>query len=233
MRDVDYDKWTDYLLEIAKRFETPLSYAIDCACGTGAITTRMAKKGVKMVGIDISEEMLAEAQANARNNAVSIMFAKMDMQKFEVHKQADAVISACDGVNYLATLSELKRFFECAYRALKPNGLLMFDISSRHKLQKILGNSTFAADEGDIAYIWQNAYDSSSKLIEMNLSFFKKDGEKYEKFTEKHIQRAHSEKEIKIALCSAGFNEIYSYEAFSFDAPNKTSERIQFVAKRL
>ena len=46
MRDVDYDKWTDYLLEIAKRFETPLSYAIDCACGTGAITTRMAKKGV-------------------------------------------------------------------------------------------------------------------------------------------------------------------------------------------
>ena len=74
----------------------------------------------------------------------------------------------------------------------------MFDISSPYKLKDILGDNTFAEDTGRIAYIWQNSYDSQSKLIEMNLSFFEKtENGLYERFTERHIQRAHSEQELK------------------------------------
>lgn len=233
MRDVDYDCWAEYLCNIAERYCVPLNFVVDCACGTGAMSIRLAKRGSRVIGIDLSEEMLQMAQENSRESGVSIVFAKMDMRSFTVHKPADAVIAVCDGVNYLTSMRDVKRFFESAYRALKPNGLLMFDISSHYKLKDILGDNTFAEDTGEIAYIWQNSYDSQSKLIEMNLSFFEKtENGLYERFTERHIQRAHSEQELKNALCSIGFNEIYSYEAFSFIAPSNNSERIQFVAKR-
>ena len=69
-----------------------------------------------------------------------------------------------------------------------------------------------------------------SKLIEMNLSFFEKSKDMFSRFTETHIQRAHSETEITNALKKAGFGEIYVYDCFGFEKPAVNSERLQFIA---
>ena len=62
-RDVDYGAWADYMercfdLYMEKRPELVL----DLACGTGAMTFELARRGYDMTAIDISEDMLAEAQ---------------------------------------------------------------------------------------------------------------------------------------------------------------------------
>ena len=53
---------------------------------------------------------------------------------------------------------------------------------------------------------------------------------KYERFTETHLQRAHSEREIRAALADAGFERAEAYEAFTRNPPRDESERLQFMA---
>lgn len=229
MRDVDYDGWAAYLASFLPAGAT----VADCACGTGEITVRLARGGFRMIGVDISPTMLEVAAAKARKAGLSIPFIQQDMQNLLLHKPCGAVVCACDGVNYLNSFSGALRFFQAAHRALEPGGLLLFDISSAYKLAQILGCNTFAEEEGDCAYIWHNAYDEKSRLIEMELTFFQKEeGGLYRRFTERHIQRAHGQDELLDALKQVGF-EATVYDAFAMEPPKTDSERLQFVARRL
>ena len=228
MKDVDYDSWAEYLLRFLGAEKLRVT---DCACGTGEITLRLARAGHIMTGVDISGDMLRIASEKARRAALKIPFVEQDMRKLALHRPQDAIICACDGVNYLDSLKAAEEFFEAANAALKVDGLLMFDISSQYKLKNILGCNTFAEDEQGGAYIWKNSYDPKSRLIEMNLTFFERQGELYRRFTERHIQRAHGVDELLSALNRAGFDaEAYDFE--TTDPVKPDSERVQFSGRK-
>lgn len=229
MRDVDYDGWAAYLASFLAEGVS----VVDCACGTGEITLRLARGGFRVTGVDISPAMLEVAAGKARKAGLSIPFVLQDMQSLALHKPCGAVVCACDGVNYLQSLAAARRFFQAAHRALEKGGLLLFDISSAYKLSHVLGYHTFAEEEGDCAYIWRNAYDEKNRLLEMDLTFFQKEAAGlYRRFTERHIQRAHSREELLEGLEEAGFRaEVY--DAFTREPPKAQSERLQFVARRL
>lgn len=153
MKDVDYDSWAEYLLRFMGAEKLRVT---DCACGTGEITLRLARAGHIMTGVDISGDMLRIASEKARRAALKIPFVEQDMRKLALHRPQDAIICACDGVNYLDSLNAAEEFFEAANAALKVGGLLLFDISSQYKLENILGCNTFAEDEQGGAYIWND-----------------------------------------------------------------------------
>lgn len=229
MQDVDYDGWADYLCAFLGQ---PPKSVVECACGTGEITWRLQKAGHKVIGVDISREMLAMASEKVRKRGMFIPFVRQDMRKLNIHKPVDALICACDGVNYLSTREAVGEFFEAAFQAIQSGGLILFDVSSRYKLANILGNNTFADDNGEQAYIWVNAYDPENKLCEMQISFYYKEDAVYTRFCETHVQRAHSKLELENALKKAGFTEIHAFDAFTYDPAREDSERIQFAARR-
>lgn len=235
MSDVDYDSWADYLKQL---MGNDCKSLVECGCGTGEISLRLARAGYNVTGCDMSLHMLEVASSKARSCGVRIPFIQMDMRYFSVHKPVDCIISACDGVNYLTSSHDAELFFRAAFDALKPGGILLFDISSRYKLSTILGCNTFAWDGADASYIWRNCYDSSNKLLEMSIAFFRSTAESvndlklYERFDETHIQRAHSERELRGRLAAAGFDDIDVYEAFTLASPGSESERLQFVARK-
>lgn len=228
MKDVDYDRWAEYIASFLP--EGSLRIA-DCACGTGEITIRLAKMGYTLTGIDISEDMLRIAAEKARKSALKLPFICQNMAELQLHRPQDAIVCACDGVNYLDSLEQVGRFFSAAYAVLKPNGLLLFDISSRHKLENVLDCNTFAEDDGERAYIWKNCYDPESRLISMELSFYEKQGELYRRFEESHIQRAHEEKELLSAMEKAGFDAA-AYGFLTRRQAAENCQRIQFIGRK-
>lgn len=235
MSDVNYDKWADYLKSLISSASASI---LECACGTGEISIRLARYGYNVVACDLSPHMLEVASHKARSYGVRIPFVQMDMRRLSVHRPVDCIISACDGVNYLASHHDVELFFKAAFDALKPGGKLLFDISSRYKLSTILACNTFAWDGDEAAYIWRNMYDDKNKLLEMNLAFFRRAAENadwrklYERFDETHIQRAHSERELRSRLILAGFVNVEVYEAFTSAPPCASSERLQFIAQK-
>lgn len=230
MFDAGYDRWAGYVAGFIPKGASVL----ECACGTGEISVRLAKMGYKLLASDISEEMLMEAGEKQRKLGLSLAalrFVRMDMRALESPKRVDCVLACCDGVNYLTSREDVKAFFDSARNVLKPDGVLLFDVSSRYKLSEVIGCKSFVENGEQLAYMWSNAYDPESKLIEMELSFFVKKGELYERFDERHIQRAHSERELGSWLKEAGFE----YEAYGFltREPSKPNdERIVFYARK-
>ena len=152
------------------------------------------------------------------------------MRRIALHKPVDAVVAACDGVNYL--MDGVEDFFQSAWKALKPGGLLLFDVSSAYKLSAVLGDNTFAATGPDWAYIWENTYHPRLGRVDMLLTGFLKQGQGYARFEEHHSQRAYTEEELRAALASSGFHDIQVYEAFTRNPPTDKAERLQFTARK-
>lgn len=232
MRDVDYDGWAAYLDEFLFAHGRPIKSVLDCACGTGAISLRLQKRGYLVTGLDRSADMLRIAMEHARRSGVTMPFVQQDMRFIQLHRPVDAIVCACDGVNYLTSMADVGAFLSSARDALQPGGLLLFDCSSEYKLFKVLGDHAFGEAEEEYVYLWQNHYDAKAKLSQMQLTCLIKQGMLYERFDERHVQRAHSIGELTGALEAAGFAQVRAYAAFTKNEACAKSERIQYAAVR-
>ncbi len=231
MADVDYEAWSRYVLALLmKHGVQPGARVLDAACGTGKLTLPLAKAGYIVTGADASEDMLRLAGENARKAGLSVPFVRQRLEELAVHRPMSALVCACDGVNYIASEDEVKAFFAAAYEALAPGGALLFDVSSRYKLKHILGNRFYGEDLEDAAVLWQNAYDERSRLLEMELTIFIKKGKTFERFRERHVQRAHTAAELTRWLRESGFEPIAAYGFLTEKKPARNAERIQFAA---
>jgi tRNA/tmRNA/rRNA uracil-C5-methylase (TrmA/RlmC/RlmD family) len=50
---------------------SPESFAVDLGCGSGQVTLALAKRCRKVLGVDVSEEMIALLLENAKQEGVS------------------------------------------------------------------------------------------------------------------------------------------------------------------
>ena len=234
MQDVDYDAWADYYAALMQKNGVPRDGTVcECACGTGNLTVRLQTAGYHMTGIDLSREMLSVAQQKARGNGQMIPFVQQDMTGLRLHKRQNAVLCTCDGLNYLLTPERVRRFFRAAYAALKPGGLLAFDLSTPDKLRGTLGNHTLGIREEEIAYVWQNTWNERSRTVSMALSIFVREPDgRYLRLEEEQTQRAHTMEELKAYLEDAGFAHIRFYGDRTLRAPAAGTARWHGTAIR-
>ncbi|MBR2698652.1 MAG: class I SAM-dependent methyltransferase [Clostridia bacterium] len=233
MDDVDYPAWAAYYLRLLETAGVAPKRLCDCACGTGAMSVQFALRGIQVTGIDISREMLEQAQARARQSGVRAMFAEQDMCALELPRRVDALVCACDGVNYLMDDGRLNRFFVRARDSIRPGGALAFDISSAHKLEHLLGDGFFGEERDDVAYLWSNRFDKAARTVTMDLTFFVREkGDLYRRFSEVHVQKAHEAAHIAALLEKNGFSDVRIYGDKTFDAPEPDEPRIHFIAVR-
>lgn len=229
MDDFDYPSWADYYMNLLEQAGVKPGTMCDCACGTGAMSLQFAKRVAKVTGVDISREMLELAAEKARQSGVQVQFVCQDMSRLQLPRTVDAIVCACDGVNYLTTDKRVKAFFDAAYASLRPVGALAFDISSPHKLRNVLGNNFFGEERDEAAYIWQNELDGD--IVHMDLTFFiREEGELYRRVTETHRQRAHEPERIVELLKEAGFTGIRVFGDRTDKAPEPEELRVHFLA---
>lgn len=232
MDTVDYDAWAAHYRRLMAECGVPdKGKCVECACGTGNLTIRLKKAGLQITGLDLSEDMLATAMEKARAEGLSIPFVRQDMCSLSVPRRVNCVLATCDGVNYLTAPDKARAFFAAAYRALRPGGALIFDVSTPEKLSQTLGNNTLYSDDDQISYIWRNAYDEKSACVTLALSLFvrRPDGA-YDRLEEKQAQRAHTRKELRAWLREAGFENIRVYGRQRMTAPRPGDDRWHFSA---
>ena len=71
--NVHYERYGEYILQLAEKYNHNMGITLDLACGTGSLTLWLTKKGVDIYGIDASAEMLSVAQEKALDNDISGM----------------------------------------------------------------------------------------------------------------------------------------------------------------
>lgn len=231
MADVDYDAWAMYYRDLLSRCGVTNGTAVlEPACGTGNLSVRLARH-YRLQPSDASVKMLSIAAKKARDAGLLLPFVHQDMRRLRAHRPADAVICACDGVNYLLTPSALGSFLSAARAALRPGGALAFDVSSVDKLSRVLGSQPQLYRADDICYLWENAWDASSSLLQLSLSIFvrRADGA-YDRINEEQTQRGWEEDELRAALSEAGFGSICCYGNFTSSPPQPNAQRLHLTA---
>jgi 2-polyprenyl-3-methyl-5-hydroxy-6-metoxy-1,4-benzoquinol methylase len=127
MDNVNYERWADFYAEMLAVNGVGVGGKVcECACGTGGLTIPLVCRGFQMTGVDLSQEMLWIAAQKARKMGVGLPFVQQDMRKLHLHRQMDAVIATCDGVNYLLTEEDVCAFFRAAYDTMRPGGVLIY-----------------------------------------------------------------------------------------------------------
>ena len=63
--DVDYGATVAFYREILAQEGLRPRTAVDLACGTGTVSILLAQQGLRVIGVDMSEEMLTVAQQKA------------------------------------------------------------------------------------------------------------------------------------------------------------------------
>lgn len=232
MSDVKYKDWIRYLNEIWTKYNLSPKLIAELGCGTGNITVELAKQGYDMIGIDISEDMLAIAKEKSDN--LNILYLLQDMTEFELYGTVDCIISLCDSINYITDEDDLLSVFKLVNNYLNPKGLFIFDINTEYKFKNLFSDNTFAQTDEDACYIWENFYDEDKKLNEYYMNFFiKQDNNRYKRFEEIHCEKAYSVQMIKDLLNTSGLKLLDVFDAFTFDAPKDASDRIYFIAQEI
>jgi len=236
MAHIDYDAWADFALGVlalsAAEGRRPL--VLDLACGTGSIAVRLAAKGVDVIGIDASSEMLAVAEGKAREQNAPVTLSEQDLVSFELPVAADAAVCLFDSLNYLTSVRELEAALSRAARALRGGAPFLFDLQTEERLRRI-GEETYADAEEDVAYVWRSGYDERRRICEMHLTLFAKDPVSglFKRYDEIHYERAHSPAEVERALRAAGFALESRWETDPYEPGRPGTGRMFYLARRV
>lgn len=107
--------------------KTPSDF-LDLACGTGVLAHMLAGHKVKVTGIDISPQMIFEAQAKRLSGNFKPEFVIGDITNFNLDRKFEMVGCFFDSVNHLKSRAAIKKAFRCAQKHLLPGGWFILDM---------------------------------------------------------------------------------------------------------
>jgi SAM-dependent methyltransferase len=124
-------------LERALRILDPLpgSRVLDLGCGSGHHALELAERGFSVVGVDISEDLVAYADEvafasdEAGGHRGDLRFLHSDLRDLTFAGEFDVVLNLHDGaIGYLEDDAENRRTFETIARCLRPGGRTLMQI---------------------------------------------------------------------------------------------------------
>ena len=246
MEDVPYEMWAEIITELIERYSIADRKSIlDLGCGTGTLTSLMAKKGYNMIGADYSVDMLSVARNKAIQSGDDILYICQDMRELELPNPVDAVICVCDSINYMTSAEDMDAVMNGVYANLKKDGLFILDFNTLYKYETVIGDTTIAENREDCSFIWENYFDPETHINEYDVTFFAKvgagadgysdrqedtegctdeqgyagaeDEELFGRFTETHVQKGYTLSEMRTFAQKAGFSIAAEYEASDSD----------------
>ena len=121
-------------------------HVLDVGCGTGRHAHELARRGIGVHGIDISQRFVEIAQSNAPDGAT---FERGDARMLRFHEEFDAVICLCQGAFGMMTADgEDAAVVAGMAAALRPDGRLALSAFNAYFAVKYHEDADFDAATG-------------------------------------------------------------------------------------
>ena len=176
--------------------------ALDVPCGNGRLAIELAKRGVRMTGVDISAGFLDEA----RGAAPDMEWVLGDMRNLPWNSRFDAAYCWGNSFAYFDHDNCL-RFLDAVARAVKPGG--RFILESGAVAETLLPNLKPERKMriGDIDFESQNSYAAAESRMDITYTFSRGDQREVKPIH----QWVHSAGEIRRMLRSSGLEPVATF----------------------
>ena len=231
--DVDYVSWAAFIKKSFEKYgRENTALVLDLACGTGSMSIQLSKLGYEVVGVDLSAEMLMEAQQKAYEEEQRILFLNQNMCELDLYGTVDAAVCCLDSLNYLTEEKDLKKTLSLVNNFMNDGGLFIFDVNTPHKFRNIYGNNAYIIEDEGVLCAWQNSFDENSGVCDFDLSFFveKKNGS-YDRFDESQREKMYTDETLRRLLDETSFEVIDVFSDYSFSPYTETDDRWYYVCR--
>jgi SAM-dependent methyltransferase len=122
----DYDREVEFLTDVFRNYGVHGKRILEVACGTGAHTKILVKRGYEVTGVDLSEDVLRVARRKVRRGATFLQGDMRDLSEV-VQGEYDAVVCLFSAISYNTSLSDVRRTLKGFNARLKSKGVAVFD----------------------------------------------------------------------------------------------------------
>ena len=229
--DVDYDRIVRFYEQILERELLKPRTAVDLACGTGSVAIRLAKLGLQVTGVDLSEDMLCVAAQKAQELENRPYFVCQKLQQLYLPRAVDLAVCALDSMDYILDPEDCQKAIVRIYKTLNPGGCFIFDVNTPKKLRAMDGQ-VFLDENEDTYCVWRGEFDEKTNICSYGMDLFKRRGDVWERSFEEHQEYAYSAQQLVGYLKQAGFTYIEVFADGRFEAPGPGEQRIYLKARK-
>ena len=229
--DVDYKATVDFYNQILASEGLAPRTAVDLACGTGSVALLLAQQGMTVIGVDLSEEMLCQAQQKSQELENPPLFVCQPLQKLQLPRGVDLAVCALDSLDYITDPEDCQEAIRRVYRVLNPGGCFIFDVNTPEKL-RAMDAQVFLDEDEDVYCVWRGEFDDATNICTYAMDLFQRQGKTWVRSYEEHQEYAYSSEQLTNYLRQAGFTDIAVYADRRMEAPAPGEQRIYLKARK-
>ena len=207
----------------------PGDRVLDLCCGTGRHAVLLAKAGLEVTGLDMSEEYLALARSAAREAGVEVRFVQGDMREIPYKGEFDAVVNMFTAFGYFDEDADDQRVIDGAAVALRPGGRLLLDLLNRDWVVANYVRSESREGSDGTVYTEQRTFDPVAGRNHVEFTIASADGA--ERKVSHHI-RLYVATEISGMLDRTGLTLERSYGGYDGSLLSVETRRMILVSSK-
>ena len=229
--DVDYGAVVDFYFEILNMEGLQPRTAVDLACGTGTVALLLAKKGLDVTAVDMSEDMLTVAAQKSGELENPPRFVCQKLQQLRLPRGVDLAVCGLDSMNYITEPEDCREAIRRIYHVLNPGGCFIFDVNTPEKLRNMDGQ-VFLDENADTYCVWRGEFDEETQICAYGMDLFQRQGNLWQRSFEEHREYAYTIEQLTGYLREAGFTSIRVYGDCHMSAPEENAQRIYIKARK-
>jgi len=190
------------LLRLLSRSVGKRRPVVDLGCGSGIWARCLTEAGYRVIGIDISPDMIRLARRHAPG------------AKFIVGSVLTAPLPPCAAVTALGEVvnyrfdpnnsrAQVRNLFRRVHAALDPGGLFVFDIAEPGRAADTPAKDYW--EGSDWAILRENTFDRKRSRLTRRIVSFRRIGNLYRRSEELHELQLYSASDLAADLARAGF----------------------------